>query len=96
MPDNIIPMTIPWVILTIVVIALAFYKKSLDSHVDEHLHIDAQEDRMVQAQVAQAKRSEMVEMWGKILTVVVFLYGLGIVGMIAYHQWQINTTAGFR
>lgn len=96
MPDNIIPMTIPWVILTAIVIALAFYKKSLDSHVDEHLHIDAQEDGMVKEQVAQARRSEVVETWGKILTVVVFLYGLGIVGMIAYHQWQINTTAGFR
>jgi hypothetical protein len=35
-------------------------------------------------------------MWGKILTVVVFLYGLAIVGMIAWHQWQISTTAGFR
>lgn len=96
MPDNIIPMTIPWAVLTIIVIALAFYKKSLDSHVDEHLHFDEQEDRLVQQQVAQARRSEVVEMWGKILTVVAFLYGLAIVGMIAWHQWQISTTAGFR
>ena len=96
MPENIIQMTIPWVVLTLIVIALAIYKKSLDSHVDESLHIDAEEDKLVKAQVAQSRRSALVERWGKILTVVVFLYGLGIVGMIAYHEWQIGTTAGFR
>ena len=96
MPENIIQMTIPWVVLTLIVVVLAIYKKSLDRHMDESLHIGADEDRLVKAQVAQTRLSTLVEKWGKVLTVVVFLYGLGIVGMIAYHQWQISTTAGFR
>jgi hypothetical protein len=96
MPENIIQMTIPWVVLTLIVVVLAIYKKSLDSHVDEGLHIGAEEDKLVKAQVAQTRRSALVEKWGKVLTVVVFLYGLGIVGMIAYHEWQVSTTAGFR
>ena len=96
MPDNIIPIAVPWVVLTLVVIVLAFYKRSIDSTVDEHFHIEDGGDQAVKQQVAHAKRSTTVEMWGKILTIVVFLYGLGIVGLIAYHQWQISTTAGFR
>lgn len=96
MPDNIIQMTIPWVVLTLIVIALAIYKKSLDSHADESLHIGSEEDKLVKAQLAQSHRSELAERWGKILTIVVFLYGIWIVGLIAYHQWQVSTTVGFR
>lgn len=96
MPDNIIQMAIPWVVLTLITIGLAIYKKSLDSHTDESLHIGAGEDQLVKAQLAQSHRSDLAERWGKILTIVVFLYGIVIVGMIAYHQWQVNTTAGFQ
>lgn len=96
MPENIISVTIPWVVLLLIVIALAFYKKSIDSHVDESLHFDVSDDVMVKNQEAQAKRSNTVELWGKVLTIVVFLYGIGIVGLIALHQWQVSTTAGFR
>ncbi|MCL4781663.1 MAG: hypothetical protein KJZ70_01385 [Bryobacterales bacterium] len=96
MPDNIIQMAIPWVVLTLITIALAIYKKSLDVHTDESLHIGAGEDQLVKAQMAQSRRSDLAERWGKILTIVVFLYGIVIVGMIAYHQWQVNTTAGFQ
>ena len=96
MPENIIPITLPWVVLLLIVIGLAFYKKSLDSHADEHLHFNAEEEGEVKAQVAEAKRADTVERWGKILTTVVFLYGLAIVGMIAYHQWQVNSTVGFK
>ena len=96
MPDNIIPITIPFVVLLLVVIVLAFYKKSLDSHIDESIHIDASEEGAVKAQVSQAKKSDLVERWGKILTTVVFLYGLAIVGLIVYHQWQVSATVGFK
>lgn len=96
MPDNIMQLAIPWVVLTLIVIALAIYKKSLDSHVDESLHFGSEEDKLVKAQMVQSRRSDLAERWGKILTIVVFIYGAVIVGMIAYHQWEIGTTAGFR
>jgi anaerobic C4-dicarboxylate transporter len=96
MPENIIGIAIPWVVLLLIVIALAFYKKSIDAHVDESLHFDAEDDVMVKNQEAQTRRSNTIEVWGKVLTIVVFLYGIGIVGLIALHQWQVSTTAGFR
>lgn len=96
MPENIVQIGAPWVVLLLIVIALGIYKKSLDSHVDEGLHFGSDEDNLVQAQVARSRRSNLVERWGKILTTVVFLYGVVIAGLIAYHQWQVNTTIGFK
>ncbi len=96
MPENIIQIGAPWVVLLLIVIALGIYKKSIDSQIDEGLHFGTGEDKLVQAQAAQSRRSSLVERWGKILTTVVFLYGVVIAGLIAYHQWQINTTIGFK
>ena len=96
MPTNFMPHAISWTILTLVVIALAIYKKRIDGHIDEHIHVGAAEDAVLKQQVAETQRSAMVEKWGKSLTVVVFLYGLVIMGMLVYHQWMINSTVGFK
>lgn len=96
MPENIIPLAISWGILTLIVIALAIYKKSLDGHIDEHIHVNASEDAVLKQQMAETHRSEVVERWGKALTAIVVLYGLVIVGMLIYHQWEASSTMGFQ
>lgn len=96
MPANIIPLAISWGILTLVVVALAIYKKSLDGHIDENIHINASEDVTLQRQAVETHRSEVVERWGKGLTAIVVLYGLVIVGVLIYHQWQAASNMGFQ
>lgn len=96
MSANIIPMAISWGILTLVVVALAIYKKSLDGHIDESIHFNNSEDAALRRQAAETHRSEVVERWGKALTAVVVLYGLVIVGILVYHQWQAASTMGFQ
>lgn len=96
MPSNVLPLAISWAILTLIVIGLALYKKRLDGHLDERIHVDVAEEGVLKEQLAETQRSELVEKWGKALTVVVFLYGLGIVGMLAYHQWVISSSVGFK
>jgi len=90
------PLAISWAVLTLIVIALALYKKRLDGHIDEHIHVSAAEEGVLKQQLAETQRSETVEKWGKALTVVVFLYGLFIVAMLAYHQWVAASNAGFK
>ncbi len=96
MPANIIPLAISWGILTLVVVALALYKKSLDGHITESIHFNAAEDATVRQQVVETHRSEVLERWGKGLTAVVVLYGLVIVGVLVYHQWNSASTMGFQ
>lgn len=96
MPANVMPLAISWAVLTLIVIALAIYKKRLDGHIDEHIHVSTAEEGVIKETVAETHRSELVEKWGKALTVIVFLYGLLIVGMLAYHQWVISSTVGFK
>ncbi|MCW5963132.1 MAG: hypothetical protein KIT83_03760 [Bryobacterales bacterium] len=96
MPSNVLPLAISWAVLTLIVIALAIYKKRLDGHIDEHIHVSVAEEGVLKEQLAETHRSEVVEKWGKALTVVVFLYGLAIVGMLAYHQWVVASNVGFK
>jgi hypothetical protein len=96
MSANIISMAISWGILTLVVVALAIYKRSLDGHIDEGIHFNTAEEAALRRQAAETHRSEVVERWGKALTAVVVLYGLVILGMLIYQQWNAAATMGFK
>jgi len=96
MPTNIMPLALSWGALTLIVIGLAFYKKRLDEHIHNHMHVHASDGSSLQGQVAEVHKCEVVERWGKLLTVAVVLYGLAILGILVYHQWQLASTVGFR
>jgi len=66
------------------VIFLAVYRRKVNSTVDETLHVLDAEASMVPAQAAVAKKLGTIDLWGKTLTVVAFLYLLAIAGMYIY------------
>jgi hypothetical protein len=54
---------------------------------DEVLHVLDAEAPLVSNQEVVAKKLEKIDLWGKILTVLVVLYGLGIAGMYLYSMF---------
>jgi len=76
-----------WAILAVVVLGLALYRFSLAGHEDESLHVSAVEARQVVEQQQVFGKLNRVEFWGKLLTIVVVLYGLVIAGAYLYHAW---------
>ena len=79
---------VTWVPLAVVVGVLAIYRNMMASHEDETIHVldgDAQE---VVAQSKLSHKLEIIERWGKALTVVVVVYGLVIGVMYLYYVWQ--------
>lgn len=85
---NLYPFAIGWVLLLIVVIALAFYRSRLAREEDDIPHISEPEaDVYASRQIAIANKLEKVEFWGKLLTVVLVLYGLALAAAYSYKVW---------
>ena len=77
-----------WAVLAVVVLGLALYRFSLAGHEDESIHVSAVEAKQVVEQQQVFGKLNRVEFWGKLLTVIVVLYGLAIAGAYLYNAWQ--------
>ncbi|HVA01017.1 MAG TPA: hypothetical protein VMV34_05090 [Terriglobia bacterium] len=85
---NLVPYLVTWIPLAVVVLVLAIYRNMMASHEDETIHVLEGDAPAVTAQVKLSRKLQVIERWGKILTVVVVVYGLVIAGMYLYFIWQ--------
>lgn len=68
-----------WIMLALVVLALALYRKFVSAHEeDRYLHISQGEGRLIPHQIAVNRRIETIDRWGETLTVVTLLIGIGL------------------
>lgn len=79
---------VTWASLAVVVAVLAIYRNMMASHEDETIHVLDGDTPQIAAQVKLSHKLEVVERWGKILTAIVVIYGLGIASMYLYYVWQ--------
>ena len=86
---NLLPFIISWAALATVVLCLAIYRKVVARKEDDFLHVDG--GQAVSEQAAVAKKLEVIDRWGKILTIVAFVYALAILGMFLYNGWTDST-----
>jgi hypothetical protein len=88
---QLLPYLVGWVILTLIVIVLAAYRKSIASHEDDMIHISDASGSVAAQQVQVAKKLEAVDRWGKILTVLALLSGLALAAWYGYLKWMETT-----
>lgn len=79
---------VTWIPLAVVVGVLAIYRNMMASHEDETIHVLDGDTPQIAAQVKLSHKLEAIERWGKILTVIVVIYGLSIAAMYLYYVWQ--------
>ncbi len=90
---NFAPLTVIWGILAAIVVVMAVYRYSVSSHEeDETLHIEDPVVNTHQAQVAH--KLDVIDKWGKLLTVVAAVYGLALVLAYTYQNWIRQSTLG--
>ena len=77
-----------WTLSACVVLALAIYRKVVAGHDDGLVHVADIEEKTIAQQQGIAQKLEVIDRWGKILTVIVVLAGLGLAGMYFYSVWQ--------
>jgi hypothetical protein len=74
---NLIPYVSSWILLAVIVLGLALYRKIVSMHEDDYVHMSEGEARSIPEQVAVNRKLAKIDFWGKVLTVVTILAGLG-------------------
>ena len=88
---NLLPFAVLWAVMALVVLALIVVRKRISSGEDDTLHVMEGDARMIPHQVEMARKLEVVDRWGKILTVVTLIFGL-IVGALWVYQGWVNAS----
>jgi hypothetical protein len=91
-----IPYAIAWGVLAIVVIILAFMRRSVASHEDDTVHLTGDVDRALSEQAVTAKKLETIDKWGKSLTVILVVTGLVLGGLYGWDVFNATSTATFK
>jgi hypothetical protein len=91
---NLIVHLVIWAVLATVLVFLALYRRRVFMKSDETLHVLDAEAPMVSSQAEVGKRLEKIDLWGKILTVVVVLYALAIAGLYLYSTFTDTSIKG--
>ena len=89
MATNLILYIAGWGALLFLVLAMAFYRHHLVRHEDSTL--DLLENSTVAAHQAKVfRRADVIERWGKVLTVLVVFYALALITVYLYHMWLVT------
>jgi hypothetical protein len=89
---NLVPYIVGWVVLGVVVLALAIYRSSVAGDEDDSLHVRAAEAAIIVQQQKLGRKIEHIEIWGKSLTALLVVYGLVLAGIYLYHAWLQSGT----
>ena len=88
---NLIPFIATWSVFALAVLALALYRKILTFHGDDELvHLAVGEQQLIPQQVARAHKLDLIDRWGKGLTIFTAAYGLLIVAVVLFAAWQAS------
>ncbi|GIU76418.1 MAG: hypothetical protein KatS3mg004_3505 [Bryobacteraceae bacterium] len=91
--SNLTPYAIAWGVLALIVVALAIWRQHLAAQEDDTLHLSGPETVITQ-QMTVARKLELVEKWGKALTVVLAITGLILAVMYGMYLWEASSRAG--
>jgi hypothetical protein len=84
---NLIPFVVIWCVVALLVLGLALYRNLSAMHEDDMLHLASGEEEMIPKQVAFFHRLDLVDRWGKTLTVIALVGGLVLAAAFLYRAW---------
>lgn len=93
---NLLPYAIAWVVLVLVVIALAFIRKNISAEEDDTLHLGGGSEQAIAHQQDTAKKLAKLDLYGKVLTAVAVVTGVALGVLYAWQMWEASATAGMK
>lgn len=88
---NLIPFVAIWGVCGVAVLGLALYRKILTIHGDdEFVHLAEGEERLIPQQVALGSKLEVIDRWGKGLTIFTGALGVAIIGVVLFQAWRAS------
>ena len=92
---NFVPFIVLWILLALAVLALFIWRKTVSAKEDDNLHVsDVTSDEKTAEQAVIAQKLELIDKWGKIVTVVAVVYGVILGSLYIWHSWLQNTSMG--
>jgi hypothetical protein len=79
------PFAIVWVVFAVVIAGLLMYRRLVREHEEDTLFLS--NPREEARQMVIAHRLDVIDRWGKLLTIVAAVYSVLLVGAYAYHVW---------
>jgi hypothetical protein len=84
---NLYPFAVLWAILALAVLTLLLIRKKIAAGEDDTLHVMDGDAGMVPRQKKIAHELELIDRWGKSLTVIAIVFGLIVGGLFVYQGW---------
>jgi hypothetical protein len=88
---NFIPLFVVWAVLAIGVLAMFIWRRAVASNEDDSLHVL---HGALAPQTAVAQKLDVIDKWGKILTVITVVLGLAIATAYVYGQFVGRASIG--
>jgi hypothetical protein len=92
--SNLLPYAIAWAALAVIVAALAIARKMISSHEDDSVHLGGDSSMAIPEQLTVAKKLEVIDRWGKILTVILAVTGLVLAVLYGLQMWEATSRVG--
>ena len=89
---NFTPFAVIWGVLALVVLVMAGYRKTISVQEDETLHLSSASESMHQVQIAH--KLDVIDKWGKLLTIIAAVYGLILALAYTYQTWVQASSLG--
>ena len=89
---NLFPLLVVWVVLALSVLALFLWRQAVARGEDDSLHV--MHGAIATQQTSLAQKLEVIDKWGKIVTVVTVVYGLILGVLYVYMSWVHNSSMG--
>jgi hypothetical protein len=87
---NLTPAVVIWVILAVVTLGLALYRKLISASEEDLIHLGPGEERHIPEQIALEGRLKAIDRWGKILTVITVVVGLVMAAIYLYQAFLVH------
>lgn len=81
---NLTPYVALWIVLAILVLGLALYRRILSTHADNYVHLSQGEAQLIPRQIQINHRLNTVDRWGEMLTVVTLFAGIALASAYVY------------
>ena len=90
---NLTPIVLVWAVLGLATLGLALYRKLMTADEQDVVHLGPGEEREIPKQALLVKKLDVVDRWGKTLTVITVLVGLALAAGYLYNGWQDPASA---
>ena len=85
---TIVPFAIAWASLVVAVIGLAAYRRMIALREDDFIHVTEGEAKAIPEQIATARKLDVLDYWGKKLTILAAASGVLLGLVYLYQLWN--------